>query len=257
MHYYPEEKDYYASLIFESKEISWTQEEFNSQIPSIVKNVLDSEYFGNSELQKSEKISIAGLPGWTLIFSKSDTKSDGVISNESHSFVYNINTGKLITISCIYDSNDKSQYDYLGDCEKLLKTAKLITEPLDLNVTNIVEPLDLNSINNTNSAKSDAKFVGKYYKVTGIIDQAMKPSDGLNALILIQSDVMAKGMGSTLPLEINIWLTVEEFEKIGGTSSIGKQIDLSVKLTNISRNANSKDPAVKGYPIQLEFSDND
>ncbi|WP_212941525.1 DNA/RNA non-specific endonuclease [Paenibacillus antibioticophila] len=29
-------------------------------------------------------------------------------------------------ISCTYDSNDKSQYDYLGDCQKVLNTAKLI-----------------------------------------------------------------------------------------------------------------------------------
>ena len=29
-------------------------------------------------------------------------------------------------ISCGYDSNDKSQYDYLSDYEKVLKTAKLL-----------------------------------------------------------------------------------------------------------------------------------
>ncbi|MBA2938198.1 DNA/RNA non-specific endonuclease [Paenibacillus sp. CGMCC 1.16610] len=29
-------------------------------------------------------------------------------------------------ISCTYDSKDKSQYDYLGDCQKVVKTAKLI-----------------------------------------------------------------------------------------------------------------------------------
>jgi len=28
-----------------------------------------------------------------------------------------------------------------------------------------------------------------------------------------------------------------------------------VKLTSISRNAISDDPAIKGYPIQLEFGD--
>lgn len=119
----------------------------------------------------------------------------------------------------------------------------------------LAEPLDLTAINNTSSAESDTQFVGKYYKVTGIIDQAMEPSDGLNAMLIIQPDVMAKGMGSAMPLEINIWLTADEFEKIGGTSSVGKQIDLTVKLTSISRNAISKDPAVKGYPIQLEFGE--
>ena len=121
----------------------------------------------------------------------------------------------------------------------------------------LAEPLDLNSINSTNSPDSDAQFVGNYYRVTGIIDQAMEPSDGTNALVIIEPDVMAKGMGLSFPLEINIWLTEDEFEKIGGITSIGKQIDISVELTSISRNAISDDPAVKGYPIQLEFGEYD
>lgn len=121
----------------------------------------------------------------------------------------------------------------------------------------LAEPLDLNAINSTNSPESDAQFVGKYFRVIGIIDQVMEPSDGFNALVIIEPDVMAKGMGSTLPLEINIWLTEDEFEKIGGITSIGKQIDISVELTSISRNAISDDPAVKGYPIQLEFGEYD
>lgn len=112
----------------------------------------------------------------------------------------------------------------------------------------------MNAINRTSSADSDAKFVGKYWRVTGLIDQAMGPSDGTNALVIIEPNVMAKGMGSTSPLEINIWLTADEFEKIGGISSVGRQIDLSVKLKSISRNGSSN-PAVKGYPIQLEFGE--
>lgn len=244
MKYYPEEDYYYASLMFQSQDFSGTQEYFNDQIPSIVKSTIDG--IANAELHKSEKISIAGLPGWTITFSVSDKKGDGVITTGSYSFVYNINTGKIVMISCGYDSNDKSHYDYLGDYKKVLETAELLSEPLDLN-----------AINGTNSDKSDAKFVGKYYRVTGIIDQAMKPSDGSNALVIIQPDVMAKGMRSTLPLEINIWLTADEFKKIGGISSVGKQIDLSKKLKSISRNAISKDPAVKGYPLQLEFGEYD
>lgn len=125
------------------------------------------------------------------------------------------------------------------------------TETVEL----LADPLDLNAINNTNSADTDAHFVGKYYEITGVIEQAVEPSDGYNAMIIIEPDVMAKGMGSTLPLEINIWLTAEEFENIGGIESVGKQIVFSVKLTSISRNTLSDDPAVKGYPIQLEFGD--
>ena len=128
--YYPEEEDYYASIIFQSQEFSGTQEYFNSQIPSIVESTLDGDFFANTELQKSEKISIAGLPGWTIIFSRSDTDGDGVSSTGSYSFVYNINTGKIIMITCAYDSNDKSQYDYIGDYKKALETAKLLVGPI-------------------------------------------------------------------------------------------------------------------------------
>lgn len=245
MHYYPDEEDYYASIVFRSTEYLGTEEDFYSQIPSMLKSILDSKDFANKELQNSEKVSIAGLPGWTITYFESD-KGDGVISTGIDSFVYNINTGEVIAISLSYDSNDKSQYDYLGDYKKVLKTAKFLTELLDLN-----------AINSTNSNKSDEKFVGKYYRVTGKIEQAIEPSDGFNAMVIINPDVMAKGMGSTLPLEINIWLTADEFEEIGGISSVGNQIDLSVKLTSISRNAISKDPAVKGYPIQLEFGEYD
>ena len=232
--------------MFRSAEYLGTEEDFYSQIPSMLKSILESKDFANKELQNSEKISIAGLPGWTIKYSESDPKGDGVISTGIDSFVYNINTGEIIAISLSYDSNDKSQYDYLGDYKKVLKTAKFLTEPLDLN-----------AINSTNSNKSDEKFEGKYYRVTGIIEQVIEPSDGFNAMVIINPDVMAKGMGSTLPLEINIWLTADEFEKIGGISSVGKQIDLSVKLTSISRNTISPDPAVKGYPIQLEFGEYD
>lgn len=244
MTYYPEEEDYYASLMFQSEELSETQEFFNLSIPYIVESTLGGSIFADAEIQKSEEISIAGLHGWTITFSEVNTDEDYINTTGSYSFVYNIIAGKVAMITCIYDSIDQSQYDYLGDYEKMLKTAKLVTEPLDLN-----------AINNTNSAESDELFVGKNYRVTGVINQVMEPIEGFNALITIWPDVMAKGMGSSLPLEINIWLTADEFEKIGGTSSVGKQIDMYVKLTSISRNAISKDPKIKGYPIELEFGE--
>lgn len=130
MDFYPEEEDYYASLMFQSEEFSGTQEEFNSAIPSIVESTLEGDYFANTEIQKSEEISIAGLPGWTITYSGADADGDGDISTGSYSFAYNIDTGKVAMISCIYDSNDQSQYDYLGDYKKVLKTAKLSAESL-------------------------------------------------------------------------------------------------------------------------------
>lgn len=244
MTYYPEEEEYYASLMFQSEEFLETQDFFNLSIPYIVESTLSGSVFAESEIQKSEEVLIAGLSGWLITFSEIPTDTDDVVTNGIYSFVYNINTKKIVMLTCIYDSNDQSEYDYLGDYKKMLETAKLS-----------VEILDLNKINNTNSAELDSNFVGKQYSISGIIDQAIEPSNGFNALVTIQPNVMSKGMGSTLPLEINIWLTKDEFESIGGILSVGKKIDLSARLTSISRNAISKNPAVKGYPIQLEFGE--
>lgn len=123
--YYPKREDCYASIIFQSKEFSSSQEDFKNRIPSIIEGILSTEYFADTEIQKSEEISIAGLPGWTFTFSKSDKKEDAIISKGNCSFVYNQDVGKIAIISCIYDSKDQSKYDYLGDFKKVLETAKL------------------------------------------------------------------------------------------------------------------------------------
>lgn len=242
--YYPKEEDYYASLLFQMVEFTGTQEDFNNLIPSILDNTFNGDDSANTEILVSEEITIAGLPGWTTTYSKSDKEVVGVTSTGTYSFIYNVNTEKIVMITCFYDSDDQSQFDYLGDYKKVLETANLDAEPLDLN-----------AINKTNSVESDSKFVEKYYSVIGIIDQAIEPSDGMRAMVIIEPDVLAKGMNLAYPLEINIWLTEDEFEKIGGGSSVGKEVNLSVKLTSISRNIISNDPEVKGYPIQLEFGE--
>lgn len=126
MHYYPEEKDYYASLLFQTEDFSGTQEDFNNARPNIVESTLEIAKISNSDLKKSEEITIAGLPGWTITYTRPDTDGDGSTSTISYSFAYNIDTGKVVMITCTYDSNDKSQYDYLGDYQKVLKAAKLI-----------------------------------------------------------------------------------------------------------------------------------
>ncbi len=115
------------------------------------------------------------------------------------------------------------------------------------------EKLDLNAINNTNSADFDKLFTGKTYCINGIVEEAIPPSDGFNALVIIHPDITAKGMGAGFSLEINIWLNAEDFKSIGGESSLGKEIEINAVLTSISRNATSKNTSVKGYPTQLEF----
>jgi len=115
------------------------------------------------------------------------------------------------------------------------------------------EKLDLNAINNTNSADFDKLFIGKTYCINGMVEEAIPPSDGFNALVIIHPDITAKGMGAGFSLEINIWLNAEDFKSIGGESSLGKEIEINAVLTSIYRNATSKNTSIKGYPTQLEF----
>ena len=119
--------------------------------------------------------------------------------------------------------------------------------------TVIAEVLDLNAINNTNSIESDAQFIGKTYMINGVVSEAMDADEYSNALVIIHPNVMAKGMALSSPLDINVWLTAEEFEKISGISSVGKSIEVSAELVSIARNAISSDSKVKGFPIELEF----
>jgi len=115
------------------------------------------------------------------------------------------------------------------------------------------EELDLDTINNTKGADADTQFVGKLYRVTGKVAWVAPPDEDVNALIAIETNVLARGMGGSYPLELNLWLTPEEFEAIGGSSCEGDVIEVFIELTSISRNAISTDESVNGYPIDLEF----
>ena len=129
--YYPETKDYYATLIFQCADLSATQEDFDSvYLSSTVDSMIASLESGAEnrnqiiEYSKSEKTTIARMSGWIITFSLKD-KDNGVPSYGSVALVYNINTEQIITILCGYESKDQSNYDYLGDYEKMLKSAVL------------------------------------------------------------------------------------------------------------------------------------
>lgn len=129
--YYPETKDYYATLMFQCADLSATQEDFDSvYLSSIVDSMiasLESDTENRNEIieySKSEKTTIARMSGWIITFSLKD-KDKGVPSYGSLALVYNINTEQIITILCGYESKDQSNYDYLGDYEKILKSAVL------------------------------------------------------------------------------------------------------------------------------------
>lgn len=200
-----------------------------------------------------EKVSINGDTEFVL---NSKFPADAKVMITYHTFIIE-ETAPATEKANVPESTEAAETEQVTESSDAPKTSEAEETSLATSESTSLTAisLDLNEINNTDSASSDAQFVGKFYKVTGIVDQAMEPSDGSNALVIIEPDVLAKGMGLTSPLEINIWLTAEEFESIGGISSVGKKIALTAKLTSISRNANSKDPEINGYPIQLEFGD--
>jgi hypothetical protein len=131
---------------------------------------------------------------------------------------------------------------------------KDITPP-ETNIDNKIEELDLDVINNTNSDDFDKQFVGKTYRIRGVIGEAVSQNEYFDdALILIHPNVMAKGMANTLDLEINIWMSPDAFNIVGGETSPGNEVEIIATMDSISRNATSNDKAIRGYPIQLEFT---
>lgn len=121
VHYYPEEKDYYCSLIFQSEKVDWSEEEFNSNKSNLDSTLMDSVTRNKDmELIKSEDVTIAGMPGFFVCYSETETQSPAVVNV---CFLYDSNNHKIILIEETKDYNDESNYDYTGDFEKIVKSA--------------------------------------------------------------------------------------------------------------------------------------
>lgn len=128
MTYYPEEKDYYAALRFyaiENPELS--EETFEAKKMSIASEfvgyVMVETYGEGSTLTKSEATTIAGLSGWTVSCIAADGEDPSAVS---YSFAYFPEVRKVIAVSGDYTNNDESDYDYLGDYEKIIQSATLV-----------------------------------------------------------------------------------------------------------------------------------
>jgi len=129
-----------------------------------------------------------------------------------------------------------------------------ISEPTIFDING--EYLDLDVINNTNSSEDDSKFVGRIYRIVGKVSEAYPPDDGDNiALVVIETDIISKGMPFHHLISLCIVMSPEEFNVIGGVKSVGRQIDVSVELKEIVRNANPKIPEYNGYVVDLYFGE--
>lgn len=127
MMYYPEEEDYYASLLFQSQEFNDTDDNFKIAIESYINSLLESTKFKNAEILYSNSTYIAGLSSWILSFNMLDKNGDAINSATS-SYIYNKNLEKILIVTCMYDSIDQSNFDYLDDFDSTLITAVATNE---------------------------------------------------------------------------------------------------------------------------------
>ena len=128
VHYYPEEEEYYASLMFQSFELAESQEYFLSALPDIIKATFYSGDDTLDEIHTSEKAIVAGLPGWTVKYT-TQKDENGIFSDDVYTISFNPETEKVSIITCIVDNTDKSNFDYFGDYYKMMGAAKLSSQP--------------------------------------------------------------------------------------------------------------------------------
>ncbi|MGI6686857.1 MAG: DUF4839 domain-containing protein [Christensenellales bacterium] len=138
VNFYPEKKEYYATLMFQSFDLVESQNHFVSALPNIIESTFYSgEHIAVDEISQSEPIVIAGLPGWTVKCITSEDEN-GNFSDMLYTIAFNHEAEKVFIISCIVDNTDKSKYDYFGDYKKMLDAAKLADKPSENRKDNLI-----------------------------------------------------------------------------------------------------------------------
>lgn len=154
MHYYPSEENTHCSLIFTAIDTSLSQEDFNSKKAEIASNILNNEE--NAKDIKSEAVTIAGLSGWRMSYSCPIPTDPSTTYVVNLCFVFNPENQKIIQILNVFDSDDTTNYDYVGDYNKIIQAATISTEPSELNPQDPTPPVD-NELNNQPSQEETDK----------------------------------------------------------------------------------------------------
>lgn len=213
-----------------------------------INTILTSDGFTNIEFEKIEDL----ITGWLT----KDGEVERVSINGETTFSAKTKFAKDAKVVIAYHTFKPQEPESTQASTVAATTSLIETKPATTTASNSIvdaENFDIEEINNTNSEDSDSKYVGKVYKIKGEVSQAIQNEVGENSLIIIWTDVLAKGMGETMPLQIKVWLQNEEFESIGGTSAKGKKVELVKELVMIDRNTGSNDEKIKGFPKQFEF----
>lgn len=128
--YYPEETYYFSCVFFTYEHVeNWTQEIFDDWLsafeadPTRISELYEATELGEEdEILKAERVTIAGLPGWVFIYADYRQDNDDYIA---YALTFDADNKNVIRIVTIYESHDTSNYDYLGDFEKIVATATL------------------------------------------------------------------------------------------------------------------------------------
>lgn len=142
VHYYPKPKDYYCSLVFES--VNWgedlSEEDSDifkwSMLGNILRTMKDTNDIHFSDIE-FEEVKIVGLSGLTF-YTEVEEKEHGSTKFKS-SIVFDPNEDRIIYIHILVDENDKSDYDYMGDYQKILDSAYIDEADTDSESENKVD----------------------------------------------------------------------------------------------------------------------
>lgn len=125
---YSEEIYNFSMLVFraeDSDNMSLSQEQFDNMKAEMADSVLETL---NQEVTQTEsvKATIAGLSGWKISFRGLDDES---LITGNIAFAFNPENQMIISVMQVNDQKDISIYDYMGDFQKIIETAELITAP--------------------------------------------------------------------------------------------------------------------------------
>lgn len=123
-HFYPEQKDYYCSLILEVYQINdWEQEIFDENKSEILASAIEKKYGKELEVIESEEKNIAGFSGWSETVR---TLRDEANSTITVSVSYDYEKKTVFFVSLVVDDADQSDFDYFGDYERILEFTKIL-----------------------------------------------------------------------------------------------------------------------------------
>lgn len=132
VHYYPENEDYFSSIIFASLNTSATPAGFKAGKQPAVEALVES-IVSDATIASTDDITVAGLSAIKASFSQE--KGDTITSGQAV-LINNIYASNLISVVQLHDSEDQSNFDYDSDFIKILESATMTKEGARESISN-------------------------------------------------------------------------------------------------------------------------